>query len=355
MLPSLARGQVCTCTVVVCTQDRPAELERCLQSLRQICYPAFEVLVIDNASSNSMARALAQRYGARYVYDPVPGVNHARNVGVRVCDSEIVAFTDDDAVVSPEWLEELVAEFEDPGVGVVVGRTLPLKVETEAEQISAQIHRMGWGTMTRVVLDRETPGWFSSTVFGGLGTGGSMAFRRSVLDVWQGFDERLCRGTPMDGNGEHYAFFSIVSLGYKAVGTPRAIVRHPYPSTLEALRSRRLKDRAGLSAFYCLLLVEAKGHRLETLRFFFGKLLGWSERRERTRSAARLISPVRWFLAQLSGPWLYLLSTWRIRKTAGSSRALVPYLARALSQSQNARALGMHRANLRPSSGSSNA
>ena len=70
-----------TCTVVICTRDRPAELERCLRAVRQIEYPRFDVLVIDNAPIKAPARGAAERWGARYVVEPVKGLSPARNRG----------------------------------------------------------------------------------------------------------------------------------------------------------------------------------------------------------------------------------------------------------------------------------
>ncbi len=320
--------------MVVCTRDRPAELERCLRSLSRLDYPSFEAVVVDNASSDSTARAVAGKYGARYVFDPVPGLSHARNVGAHVCRSEIVAFIDDDAVAEGEWLGALAREFADPEVAAVAGRCLPLKMETEAEQCWAEMYGMGWGPTNRTVLDRHTPGWFSLAAFGGLGTGGCMAFRQSAFETWPGFDERLGRGTPLDGNEEHYAFFSLVRLGYKVVGTPHAIVRHPCPATLDALRVRRLKDHAALGGYFCMFLVEEDGYRLETLRHIGRKMFSDRTREVQKNSAARIFSPGSALLSRLRGPWLYLLSTWAARKNSKSSRALVPFVARALSYQQ---------------------
>ena len=247
---------------------------------------------------------------------------------------DIVAFLDDDAVAESNWLDALAAEFDDPEVAAAVGRCLPLKVETEAEHLWVRHHGPNWGSETRVVVSRSAPGWFTTAIFGDLGFGANMAFRRAAFEVWPGFDERLGRGMPLEGNEENYAFFSLVRLGYKLVSAPHAIVQHPHPPTMEALRSSRIRHSDSLAGFLCLLLVEEKGHRLETLRFIFGKLRGRAARKTEKKSAAALVSPMRLLLAQLRGPWLYVLSTWKFHKSRKSSRAFVPFLARALSEPQ---------------------
>src|SRR5437016_5283605 len=93
-----------SCSVVVCTRNRPDHLNRCLEALSSVSYPRFDALVVDNAPADSRAKEVAERWGARYVVEPIVGLSRARNLGARTCSSDIVAFTDDDAVVDPEWV-----------------------------------------------------------------------------------------------------------------------------------------------------------------------------------------------------------------------------------------------------------
>jgi glycosyltransferase involved in cell wall biosynthesis len=128
-----------TCTVVICTRNRPEHLERCLGAVTRLLYPRFDVLVVDNAPSHDRAREIAARWGADYVVEPALGLSRARNRGVRASQSEIIAFLDDDALPEPDWLCNLVTEFRDPMVMAVTGRILPLRVETEAERMCASV------------------------------------------------------------------------------------------------------------------------------------------------------------------------------------------------------------------------
>src|SRR5579863_2053725 len=102
-----ASGFTPSCTVVVCTRNRPFELDRCLAALARLSYPRFDVLVVDNASQDSQTYDIARQWGVRYLLAPVPGLSRARNVGARACESEIVVFADDDAVPEQDWLTAL--------------------------------------------------------------------------------------------------------------------------------------------------------------------------------------------------------------------------------------------------------
>lgn len=303
-----------SCSVVICTRDRPAALERCLRALKEVRYPHFEVVVVDNAPSDAGTRELAQQYGAKYVLARVPGLSHARNLAARACETEVLVYLDDDAVPEAGWLGALASEFQDPKVMAVVGRCVPMNVETEAERLWVKVYGPGFGVKDRLVLDRTVPDWFEYANFGGVGTGGNMALRRTAFKIWPGFDERLGRGMPLDGGEENHAFFSLVHRGYKIVGTPVAVVRHPCPQTLDALRSRKLKDRAASVGYLFALMVEGRGYRLRTLRYVFRKLRGHGLPWNQGQLSPALVPRWRLFLAQLRGPWLYLLSSLKVAR-----------------------------------------
>src|SRR5262245_9973737 len=120
-------------TVAVCTRDRTANLNTCLESLARIDYPNIELLVVDNDPSNdSTERLVRQRYPhIRYVREPRPGLDWARNRAILESRGELLAFTDDDVVVDPGWVWGLVEPFEaDPDVMAVTGLVIPHELET---------------------------------------------------------------------------------------------------------------------------------------------------------------------------------------------------------------------------------
>src|SRR5688572_23695966 len=93
-----------SCSVVVCTRDRPERLEQCLIAVQQQDYPAFEVWVIDNAPRDGRARACAERFGVHYALETRPGVSRARNLAARCSGADVLAYIDDDALPAPGWL-----------------------------------------------------------------------------------------------------------------------------------------------------------------------------------------------------------------------------------------------------------
>jgi len=91
-------------SIVIATKDRAAYLERALRSLkRQIGAPSFEVIVVDNGSTDGTP-AVAQRAQVRYVYEPEPNRGKARNRGVAQATGHLLLFCDDDVVLPPDWI-----------------------------------------------------------------------------------------------------------------------------------------------------------------------------------------------------------------------------------------------------------
>jgi GT2 family glycosyltransferase len=305
MQPDAQETTSVSCSVVVCTRDRPAQLDQCLEAIAQLDYPRFDVLVVDNAPQNGGVRDIAARRGARYLVEPRPGENAARNCGARACQAEIVAYLDDDALCEPRWLSQLVAEFRDPRVMAVTGRILPLRVETEAEKLFLQAGGFDPGQGRRVV-DRERPFWFELANFGGIGNEAGMAFRRQAFDVWPGFDERLGYGAAIPGATGHYAFFGLIERGYRVVYTPQAVVYHPYPRTLEELRARHLRTLVASAGYLTLLFFEHRRYRGAVMRFLAEWLRGLPRAWRRQVAPRPPIVP-RWreLMACLPGPLLY--------------------------------------------------
>ncbi len=108
-------------TVILCTYNRCQNLAKALDSVAASMLPEsveWEVLVVDN-NSNDQTRELVEgfchRYPGRfrYLFEPQQGKSYALNSGIRVSPSEILAFTDDDAIVEPDWLWNLTSALHD--------------------------------------------------------------------------------------------------------------------------------------------------------------------------------------------------------------------------------------------------
>ena len=112
-------------SVVICAYNAEPTMEACLESLRKLRYPDFEVIVVDDGSTDRTGAIADGFEGFHVIHQQNKGLSAARNVGIAASLGEIVAFTDSDCVVDPDWLHYLVATFLQTGLVAVGGPNLP--------------------------------------------------------------------------------------------------------------------------------------------------------------------------------------------------------------------------------------
>lgn len=304
-------------TVAVCTRDRPEDLRRCLEALMRLPDDSQELLVIDNCPSSDATRHIVEGYGRiRYVREDRPGAGVARNRALREARHEVVAFTDDDAVVDPGWLRALLANFDDPRVLCVTGLAMPLELETEAQEWSERYSPFGRG-YKRIVFDSTN----LNPLLGSLvGASVNTALRRSVLEDIGPFDEALGPGTPCRSGEDTEMFSRIMTAGYCIVYDPTALCWHRHRRTWKELRQMLYGYGTGVyGAWTRSLLVEGE--------FSVPKLAwAWFQLKQLPSLARSLLRrpnsvPADLLLAELcgcaAGPWLYLSSRRRLRTRNG--------------------------------------
>jgi len=234
-------------SVVICTRDRPEQLAQCLRSLQNLSQPPHQIVVVDNAPTSDATRQLvAQMPDIQYVLEPRPGLSVARNTGIRHSTGDIIAFTDDDVSVHPDWITRLQQSFQDSKVMAVTGLVLPGELETEAQLIFEK----GFGGFTQgyhpLTFDTQffeemkpqgVPVWE-------IGAGANMAFRRKAFELVGDFDERL--GAGASGCSEDSEFwYRLLAEGWVCRYEPTAVVYHYHRSNLDRLKHQMFQYMRG--------------------------------------------------------------------------------------------------------------
>jgi glycosyltransferase involved in cell wall biosynthesis len=276
-------------SLVICTRDHPDVLERQLHSVAKLQYPNFEVIVVDNAPRSDATKRVCDKFpSVRHVLDPRPGLDYARNTGWQLARGEIVAYTDDDAVVDPHWLTALAANYAaDPKVECVTGITFPMELETAAQE-----HFEKYGGMQRGFHRRVYKPGTWNTFFplgsGRFGAGVNMSLRRSALERMGGFDVALDVGSIGRGGGDLDIMARCIRDGGRLVYEPRAICFHQHRRTMKQLRRQMFDYGWGFTA-YCVkhaFDLELGNHSMAMLKRW-GKRWGFRRLKENLLLAAK--------------------------------------------------------------------
>jgi GT2 family glycosyltransferase len=311
-------------TVVICTRNRPESVMTALRGLAATHYRPVEVVVVDNApSSDATMKSVLAEFGAdpsfRYVREPRPGLSCARNRGIAEASGEIIAFTDDDVIIDPRWLDGIIRGFRAvPGAGCVTGLIATAEIENEAQ---LYFHlRAGWGMLCeRRVFDlaghRDDSALYPYSA-GIFGAGANFAVSRQVLAEVGGFDEALGAGTPTGGGEDLNMFVRVILGGYRLVYEPSAIVSHVHRASVAELSKQMFAYGTGCTAALTALAWENRQARRELPLKIGSGLLRMLNLSSRVRGNAALPPGLirREVSGLLAGPALYLRGRRRLRR-----------------------------------------
>lgn len=211
---------------IICTHNRDRYLGDAIDSLLDQDYQDYEVLVVDNGSTDNTREVVQSRLPhprLNYVYEPILGLSVARNTGARETTAPILAYLDDDAIASPQWLRILVEAYNHNEKLAIAG-----------------------GKVTLIWPNNITPpSWISEDLAGGLGAydlGESMvlitdarltprglnySMRRAFLEQIGGFDANLGRvGKKLLSNEELYTTELALAQGWQVAYLPDALAAH---------------------------------------------------------------------------------------------------------------------------------
>jgi glycosyltransferase involved in cell wall biosynthesis len=221
-------------SVVICTWNRAECLQKTLESIESCRLPNetdWEVLIVDNNSvdtTSAVCQSFLQRNPERYRYllEKRQGKSFALNTAIENARGDIIAFTDDDVLVEPDWLFALLKAFEAYECVGVAGKIIPVWNSPMPAWFSVDgPYRLMLAIVEYDLGDQNQPCRIENPPYGA-----NLAFRKGVFNKYGLFRTDLgpVAGTTFRGEDSEYCR-RLMSQGEKLVYVPRAVVFHPVP------------------------------------------------------------------------------------------------------------------------------
>ncbi len=203
-------------SVVICAYNAERTMRACLESLRKIDYPNREVIIVDDGSQDSTAQIAMDFPEFRLIRQPNKGLSVARNVGMQAARGDIIAYTDSDCVVDPDWLTLMLRAMED---GRFDGCGGPNYAPHENEWVAACVAASPGAPCHVLTADDQAEHL----------AGCNMVFRKAALLAIGGFDRQFTSaGDDVD------ICWRLLDAGYSLGFSPAAFVWHFRRNTVKA-------------------------------------------------------------------------------------------------------------------------
>ena len=247
-------------TVAICTWNRAAILDQTLARFESSIPPMndrWELLVVNNNCADE-TDAIVQKYESklplRLIHEPTPGKVFALNRCIAEAKGEYLLFTDDDALVEPSWMTEVLSKFRQSNADMVFGRVLPWW-ETQPPKwfgdiLAANFALLDYGSESFVAESMKRQPF-----------GVNYAFRKSVFNEIGLYKTDLGpRGGQGFGGEDDEIFRRMLLNGKTVVYHPNAVVHHYVPKVRCEKSYHRMRSWRGSTDHLNLLRDEASAY-----------------------------------------------------------------------------------------------
>ena len=247
-------------SVIITTLNRANIIPMCMDSLISQNFPKsdYEIIIINNSTDNT--EEVIEKYiedypevNIKYYYIPKPGQVYARQIGILAAQNEILSFTDDDAILCPDWLKEINNVFElNNEVAGVAGKIKIKWDETPPEWIHEYENFLGKLNYGDEI--KYEKGLYMNA--------GNLHIKKDILIDVGGFNPEMV-GEWLMGDGETGLWVRLKKYNHIIGWAPKAIMEHyqiaKKNATVGDIKRRFMNN--GICIPYNIYAIDKKGYK----------------------------------------------------------------------------------------------
>lgn len=206
-------------SVLICTRNRPEHIGTAIRSMISNSYSNFELVIVDQSDDDRTEEVVNECIKTspkiRYFRIFSKGAGKAKNFGIKECQGEIIALTDDDCAVDNEWIEKIVLTFQrNPDIVIVFGSILAppgYSIKNGFIPLYSAKDLLFKGPCSKIHAR---------------GISANMAVKRDLFEKIGGFDEMLGPGAALPGNVDYDYSYRALRKGFRIFESSSVKVFH---------------------------------------------------------------------------------------------------------------------------------
>jgi len=241
-------------SIIIPTYNRQSQLTTCLQSITRLDYPrkCFEVIVVNDGGDKTLEAIVDQfhnQINLSLITQPHAGPAAARNIGATKAKGELLAFTDDDCIPAPDWLQVLASYFTERSDCIVGGRTINLLTNNI------------YSTMSQLILDVVYRHYNSNPNQSRFFATNNMALPSDLFFVMSGFDPHFTTSEDREFC-DRYLYH-----GFQLIYASEAIVYHTHTLKFRTFCQQHFNYGRGAFRFHLTRIRRGSGSFLTDSKF----------------------------------------------------------------------------------------
>jgi len=272
-------------SVIITTYNRAGIIPMCMDSLisQNFAKSDYEIIIVNNNSSDNTEEVIEnyiEKYpdtNIKYYFIPKPGQVYARQIGILASQNEILSFTDDDGILSPDWLKEIMNVFEQNNNAVGVAGKIKIRWDEPPPE---------WIYEYENYLGKLDYGDEIKYEVGMYMNAGNLSIKKDVLIDVGGFNPEMI-GDWLVGDGETGLWIKLRKRGCLIGWAPKAIMEHyqiaKKNASVEDIKRRFINN--GICIPYNIYAIDKEGNMslIKNMLYSFKHKLKWNFRKMKFR------------------------------------------------------------------------